>query len=430
MSDPLKIGVAGLGTVGAGTIKLLNDKGPLLAQRCGRSLEIAAVSARDRTRERGVALADFTWFDDPVAMADARGIDVVLELIGGSDGVARNLVEAAIAGGKHVVTANKALIAHHGTALAEAAERAGVTLAFEAAVAGGIPIVKAMREGLAANRLNRVYGILNGTCNYILSAMRDSGRDFDDVLAEAQELGFAEADPAFDIDGIDAAHKLAILTSLAFGCGVDFDAVNVEGIRHISPLDIQFADELGYRIKLLGIARATEGGIEQRVHPCMVPVETPIAHVEGVFNAVVVDGDSVETTMYEGKGAGAGPTASAVVADLIDIAQGRSVPTFTVAASSLEPLRAAPLAGRRGAYYVRLMVVDRPGVFAEVAGALRDHDVSMEAVLQRRRAPDEAVPVVLTTHETNESAMIGTLETIAALEAVVEPPRMIRIEAL
>ncbi|MDA0241688.1 MAG: homoserine dehydrogenase [Proteobacteria bacterium] len=430
MSDPLKIGIAGLGTVGAGVLKLLDAQRSLLTQRCGRELRVVAVSARDRKRDRGVSLDGLAWHNDPIDLASNDDVDVVLELIGRSDGPAKSLVESAINAGRHVVTANKALIAHHGTELAKRAESIGVTLAFEAAVAGGIPIVKALREGLSANQLSTVYGILNGTCNYILSAMRETGREFDDVLSEAQELGYAEADPAFDVDGVDAAHKLAILTSLAFGCSVDFETVHVEGIRHISPVDIQFADELGYRIKLLGLTRSTEHGIEQRVHPCMVPLDTPIAHVEDVFNAVVAEGDFVDTTMYQGRGAGEGPTASAVVADLVDIALGRTVPTFGVPAEKLVPLKPAPMSRHRGSYYVRLMVLDQPGVFADIAAALRDHNVSMEAVLQRQRAPDEAVPVVVTTHETEEASMIGTLEAIGALEAVVEPPRMIRIERL
>ena len=310
MNKPLKIAVAGLGTVGAGTMKLLFEQARLIERRCGRAITVTAVSARDRNKDRGVSLEGITWYDDPAGMAAEADAGVVVELIGGSEGVAKRLCETAIASGRHVVTANKALLAHHGTALARAAEGAGVTLAYEAAVAGGIPIIKALREGLAANGVNRVYGILNGTCNYILSVMRESGRKFEGVLAEAQSLGFAEADPGFDVDGIDTAHKLAILASVAFGGKLNFDAVYIEGIRNISPLDIRFAEELGFRIKLLGIARMTEHGVEQRVHPCMVPLNAPIAHIENVFNAVVADGDFVGTTMYEGHGAGAGPTAS------------------------------------------------------------------------------------------------------------------------
>jgi homoserine dehydrogenase len=430
LDGALRIGIAGLGTVGAGTVRLLREHGDVLAQRCGRAIRIAAVSARDRKRDRGVDLSGLRWVSDALALAADPEIDVVIELIGGADGIAKQVVETAIAGGKHVVTANKALLAHHGTALARAAEAAGVTLAYEAAVAGGIPIIKALREGLAGNRVERIYGILNGTCNYILTTMRRTGREFADVLAEAQKLGYAEADPSFDVDGIDTAHKLAILTSVAFGCEINFAGVHVEGIRNVSAMDIAYAEELGYRIKLLGSARPTEHGIEQRVHACMVPIGTPIAHVEGVFNAVVTEGDFVGQNVAEGRGAGAGPTASAVVADLIDIARGRMLPTFSVPAAQLKRLPASPMERHRGAYYVRLMVFDRPGVIADVTAALRDEQVSLESMLQRGRAPDEAVPVVLTTHDTDEAAMRRALDRIAALETVVEPPHMIRIETL
>jgi homoserine dehydrogenase len=353
---------------------------------------------------------------------------VVVELIGGSDGIARAVVETALKQGKHVVTANKALMARHGTALAETAEAAGLALAFEAAVAGGIPIIKALREGLSGNRLDRVYGILNGTCNYILTTMRESGSEFGEVLAEAQKLGYAEADPSFDIDGVDAAHKLAVLASAAYGRPVDFDGVYVEGIRHVSRLDIDFAEELGYRIKLLGIARRTEEGLEQRVHPCMVRRDTPIAAVEGVFNAVVAEGDFVGRVVLEGRGAGAFPTASAVAADLVDIAAGRRVAPFGVPAAALAEMPGAPMERHHGAYYIRLMVVDQPGVIADIAAALRDQQVSMESMIQRGRAPGEAVPIVLTTHDTVEAAMQRALAAIGKLSSVLEPPRMIRIE--
>ena len=430
MAAPLRIAVAGLGTVGAGTVRLLQTHRELLASRCGRPIAVAAVSARDRRRDRGIELSGVAWHDDPVGLARDPSIDVVVELIGGADGVAKAVVEAAIAAGKHVVTANKALLALHGTALARMAEAAGVTLAFEGAVAGGIPIIRSLREGLAANRIERVFGILNGTCNYILTTMRETGREFAGVLADAQRLGYAEADPSFDVDGIDAAHKLSILASVAFGCEVDFPGVYVEGIRHVSALDIAYAQELGYRIKLLGIARPTEHGLEQRVHACMVPIGTPIAHVEGVYNAVVTEGDFVGQSVLEGRGAGAGPTASAVVSDLIDIARGRTLPTFGIPVAGLRRLPAAPMDRHRGAYYVRLMVVDRPGVIADVAAALRDELVSMEAMIQRGRSPEEAVPVVLTTHETEEAAMRRALDRIALLDSVLEPPRMVRIESL
>ncbi len=427
-APPLRIGIAGLGTVGRGTVKVLCAQPELLALRAGRELKLVAVSARTRNKDRGVSIANLRWHDDPLALASDPEVDVVVELIGGADGIARGVCEQALREAKHVVTANKALLAHHGTALARAAEKAGRTLAFEAAVAGGIPIVKALREGLAANRIHQLYGILNGTCNYILTQMHREGREFATVLKEAQDLGYAEADPSFDVDGVDAGHKLAILAATAFGGEVDFAQVSLEGIRHVSLADIRFAEELGYRIKLLGIARRTEGGIEQRVHPCMVPVATPIATVDGVYNAVVVEGDAVGTIVLEGRGAGEGPTASAVVADLIDIARGRGLPAFGVPAARLEKLARAPLAERKGPCYVRLMVVDRPGIFAAVAATLRDHEISMESVLQRGRAPGEVVPVVMTLHEAAEAALQRALAEIARHDGIVEPPRMIRIE--
>jgi homoserine dehydrogenase len=431
MSAPLRIALAGLGTVGAGTLTLLRDNADTIARRAGRKLEVVAVSARGKKKKRGVALGKIEWHDDAVAMAASPDIDTVVELIGGSDGVARRVVETAIAHGKHVVTANKALLAHRGTELAKRAEARGVSLGFEAAVAGGIPILKVLREGLAANRTARIYGILNGTCNYILTRMRDERGDFAHVLADAQRLGYAEADPSFDIDGIDTAHKLALLAAVAFGSAVDLKGIHVEGIRHVSAHDIEYAAELGYEIKLLGIARPTDHGLEQRVHPCMVPKAAPIAHVQGVFNAVVVEGDAVGRLMLEGRGAGAAPTASAVVADLIDIAAGRGAPGFGVPASALRPAKTAPMARHRGAYYMRLMVSDRPGVIADVAAALRDEKVSMGQMLQRgRAAAGHAVPVVITTHETEEAAMLRAVAKIGRLKTVLEPPCIIRIENL
>src|SRR5471032_2635295 len=430
MTQPLKIGIAGLGTVGAGVVKLLAEHGRLLALRGGRPLKLVAVSARSKAKKRDIDLSKVRWERDPMALATAPDIDVVIELIGCSGGVARKLVQTALRHGKHVITANKALLAHHGAELAALAEKKGCSLAFEAAVAGGIPVIKALREGLVGNRVSRLYGILNGTCNYILTTMRESGRDFADVLAEAQALGYAEADPSFDIDGVDAAHKLATLSSAAFGSEVDFAGIHVEGIRHISALDIEFAAELDYHIKLLGLARLTERGIEQRVHACMVPRATPIAHVEGVFNAVVAEGDFAGRVLLQGRGAGAEPTASSVVADLLDIAAGRRTPAFAVPASALRKLPASPMLHHQGAYYIRLMVFGRPGVIADITAALRDEQVSLESMIQRGRSPGEAVPVVLTTHITEEAAMRRALERIADLDTVLEPPRMIRIEDL
>ncbi len=432
MSQPIRIGIAGLGTVGAGTVKLLREHAELLALRGGRALEVVAASARDIKKDRGVDLGGIRLENDPLALATARDVDVVVEVIGGSDGIAKQVIETAIANGKHVVTANKALLALHGSAIAGLAEARGVILGFEAAVAGGIPIIKALREGLVGNKVKRLFGILNGTCNYILTTMRESGRDFADVLADAQKLGYAEADPGFDIDGIDAAHKLSLLTAVAFGVPVNFAGVHVEGIRTVGALDIRFAEELDCRIKLLGLARETEHGIEQRVHPCLVPKTAPIASVDGVFNAVAVEGDFVGPTMFEGRGAGAGPTASAVVSDLVAVARGHGVPAFVVPAALLAAKPVSPIERHRGAYYLRLMVLDRPGVIADVTAALRDEHVSLESMLQhgRARGPDDTVPVVLTTHVTEEAAMRRALARIAGLATMREAPTLIRIEDL
>ena len=418
----MRIALAGLGTVGTGVVRLLHENAGLIAARAGQPITVAAVSARDRDKDRGIRLDQFDWIEDPQRLATLPGIDAVVELIGGAENPARALVTACLAAGRPVVTANKALLALHGASLPTTAP-----LAFEAAVAGGIPAIKALREGLAANRISRVAGILNGTCNYILTAMREGRREFADVLAEAQQLGYAEADPATDIDGIDAAHKLAILAALAFGQPVRFETVSVEGIRRVSALDIAFADELGYRIKLLGIARQTASGVEARVHPCLVPLTAPLARVDGVFNAVVAEGNAVGRIMLEGRGAGAGPTASAVVADLIDLARGRLTPAW--GQERLADAAVVPGGEHHGAYYLRLMVTDRPGVIADVAAILRDYGISLESLLQHGRSPQDAVPVVLVTHEVREQAMLAATECIAALPAVLDPPALIRIEA-
>jgi homoserine dehydrogenase len=425
---PLRVGIAGLGTVGAGVVKLLRDNADLITARAGRPIIVTAVSARDRNRDRGVSLENIVWHEHAMALAVDPDVDIVVELIGGSEGPAKALVERALAAHRPVVTANKALLAIHGAALAEAAEAAGVTLAYEAAVAGGIPVIKTLREGLAGNRIDRVAGILNGTCNYILTTMRTEGSEFADVLADAQALGYAEADPAFDIDGIDAAHKLAILAALAFGQKVDFAAVHIEGIRRISALDISFAQELGYRIKLLGIARRTAGGIETRVHPAMVPAGNLLASVDGVFNAVLIEGNFSGPVFLQGRGAGAGPTASAVVSDLIDIARGTAIPVWGAALAALGSAQGVAISRHTGAYFLRLMVVDQPGVLANVTAILRDHNISLESMLQHGRSPGEAVPIVLVTHETSEAAVAAAIAEIAALDSVLEPPALIRIE--
>lgn len=429
---PLKVGIAGLGVVGAGVVRLLDKQAAMLAARAGRPIKVVAVSARDRRKKRDMPKGSWRWYTDVLDLVSDPEVEVVVELIGGSEGKARALVEAALKAGKGVVTANKALLAMHGAKLAAMAETKDAPLAFEAAVAGGIPILKALREGLVGNRIEKITGILNGTCNYILTEMRQTGRDFGAVLKEAQQLGYAEADPSFDIDGIDAAHKLAVLTSLAFNTQVDFKAVHVEGIRHVSAIDIAFAKEFGYRIKLLAIARRTPRGIEQRVHPCMVPADTPIAHVDGVFNAVAAEGDYVGRMMFEGRGAGSNPTASAVVADLADLAAGRRLHAFGVPAVKLQPLKAAPMAEHVGRFYIRLIVRDQPGVLADVSAVLRDEKISIESLVQRGRseAENQPVAVMLISHEAREADMARAMKKIARLRSVLQAPALIRIEPL
>ncbi|MGI9483412.1 MAG: homoserine dehydrogenase, partial [Hyphomicrobiales bacterium] len=358
MTNALRLGLAGLGTVGAGVISIVQAHSEALAKRAGKPVAVSAVCARDRSRDRGVDLDGFTWFDDANALAASDEIDVYVEMIGGEDGPAKSSIEAALKAGKHVVTANKALLAMHGASLAKLAEENGVALNFEAAVAGGIPIVKTMREATAGNRVSRVFGILNGTCNFILTKMRQEEEDFADVLREAQELGYAEVDPSFDIGGIDAAHKVALLTSLAFGTEVDFNSIYIEGIEKITLQDIKAAEDLGYKIKLLGVSVETDDGVEQRVHPTLVAKGSPIAEVDGVYNAVSVEGDFLGDLMLEGRGAGAGPTASAVVADIVDIARGLILPPFGVPASTLKPYTRAAMRAHEGGYYIALELYD------------------------------------------------------------------------
>ena len=430
MTEALRIGIAGLGTVGAGVVKIMAARGSHLAAACGREIRLVAVTARDRKKDRGINLAGVRWEDDPMALAAAGDIDLVVELIGGSEGVARDLVEASLKAGKHVATANKALVAHHGTALAQLAEASNAALNYEAAVAGGIPIVKAMREALAGNEIRSVHGILNGTCNYILTEMETTGRDFADVLKDAQELGYAEADPSFDVGGIDAAHKLAILASLAFGTEVDFANVHIEGIEKISATDIAFAAEFGFKVKLLAIAEKGDDGIVQRVHPALVPVGTPLAAVSGVYNAVAVDGDRVGHLVLEGRGAGEGPTASAVISDVVDIARGMIVPPFIVPAARLRP-RAKPLMDtHKSSFYLRLRAVDRAGSMAAITKALAEASISIERIVQRGGKGDDSgrLPVVFITHETDEATMARARALLAQHEDVAGTPLVIRIE--
>lgn len=433
MAEPLRIALAGLGTVGAGLIRLLDANRDLIARRAGREIRIVAVSARDRSKDRGVDLSRFAWEDDMTAMASRQDVDVVVELVGGSDGPALTLARNAIAEGKGLVTANKAMIAHHGLSLVSAAERAGVAIKFEAAVAGGIPVIKGLREGAAANHIDRVYGILNGTCNFILSTMEDTGRDFGDVLAEAQRLGFAEADPTFDIEGIDAAHKLAILASIAFGAQLDFDSVDVAGISSLRAADIAQAETLGYVIRLIGFAETEPDstGTErlfQRVQPCLVPLDHPLAHVDGATNAVVAEGNFSGRLLFQGAGAGDGPTASAVAADLIDIARGEIGAALSVPTAELEHLEPAESGHRTGRRYIRFSVADRPGVLAEITAAMRDAGVSIESLIQKGQ-PEAGgeVMVAIVTHDGPESAVSEALRLLDGSASLTAAPLVMQL---
>ena len=442
MTQPLTLGIAGLGTVGSGLLDLIRANGAHMSSIVGREIRVTGVSARSRSKARRQALEGVKWFDDAVALARDPSNEVFVELIGGDKGVAKAAVEAALAAKKHVVTANKALLAMHGVELARLAEKNGVGLYFEAAVAGAIPVIKTLREALSANRVKRVYGILNGTCNFILTQMQNEKRAFSEVLKEAQGLGYAEADPTFDVGGYDTAHKLALLTSLAFGTKVALDQIHVEGIQTITQADIEATDSLGYRIKLLGVAQQTESGIEARVSPALVPKDSAIAEVSGVTNAVAIDGDYSGNILIVGAGAGAKPTASAVASDIIDIGFGFIMPPFVTPAAQLKPHRRAKLDAHRGAYYVRLSVQDRPGAMAVIAKRMGDRDISLESIVQHRSVaphapgaavqPAKATPatVIIITHETTEEAMRKALETIEKDGKVTERPQMIRIEEL
>lgn len=427
MAEALRVALAGLGTVGGGVIRLLDANAELISRRAGRPIEVVAVSARDRTKDRGIDLSRFDWVDDPVELARHAKADVVVELVGGSDGPALALARAALGSSKSFVTANKAMIAHHGLELAQAAEDAAVALKFEAAVAGGVPVIKGLREGAAANEIARVYGILNGTCNFILSKMEAEGRDFAEILAEAQALGYAEADPTFDIDGIDAAHKLSILASIAFGTQPAFGDLKASGIRHILAADIAEAATLGYRVRLLGIADAGPHGLFQRVHAHLVPLGHPLAHVTGSTNAVVAEGNFVGRLLFQGAGAGDGPTASAVVADLIDIARGEFGPPYAMPAAALVSQPAADSGERRGRSYVRFTVADRVGVLAEIAAAMRDAGVSIESLIQRGVSPDGSALVAIVTHEAPERSIAQALERLRGSQSLTGEPMWMHI---
>ncbi|NTF32050.1 homoserine dehydrogenase [Rhizobium skierniewicense] len=434
MADSLRIGIAGLGTVGSSLVRILQQRSKELAITCGRAIEIIAVSARDRSRDRGLDLAGITWFDTPEDLAKKADIDVLVELVGGASGAAEKAVRAALARGIHVVTANKALLAKHGVELAVMAEEKGALLNFEAAVAGGIPIIKALRESLTGNHVSRIYGIMNGTCNYILTKMEKEGLSFEACLKEAQRLGYAEADPAFDIEGNDTAHKLAILTTLAFGSKISADDIYLEGISNITIEDIQAASDLGYRIKLLGVAHVTESGIEQRVHPTMVPLDSVIAQVDGVTNAVAVESDILGELLMVGPGAGGNATASAVLGDIADIAKSRpgvqQVPVLGRPAKSLSEYRRAKMKSHEGGYFIRLTVKDKAGVFASIATRMAENNISLESIVQHSRVHTEGGPqtIILVTHATMEDAIRKAVKAIKSEKYLVNEPQVIRIE--
>jgi homoserine dehydrogenase len=438
MAEPLKVGLAGLGTVGSAVVHLLDQGRNKLIARCGRPIEVVALSARSRGKKRGFDVKKFRWFADPAVLARDPSIDVLVEVIGGEGDPAKRAVEAALNAGKPVVTANKALLAGHGQKLAALAERHCVALNFEAAVAGGIPIVKTLREGLNGASFTRIYGILNGTCNYILTRMEQDRLAFGDCLREAQRLGYAEADPTFDVEGHDTAQKLAILASLAFGAKIDPGAVYVEGISSITLADLDAAAELGYRVKLLGVAVKTEAGIEQRVHPTMVPKDSAIAQVMGVTNAVTVDAEGLAPITLVGPGAGGVATASAIVADLADIARGVVTPPFGLPAARMTAIRKAPMQHHEGGYYIRLLARDRPGTAATIARRLAQQNISLESIVQRHAAGSrgaaqpgrsgEAVPVIMITYATSEDAVHKALAAVRRDRVVSGRPQVIRIE--
>ncbi len=426
MTAPLRIGIAGLGTVGAGVVRILQGHPDLVAARAGRPIAVVAVSARDRARDRGVPLDAYAWEDDPVAVARRPDIDVFVELMGGHEGAAREATEAAIAAGRDVVTANKALLAHHGHALALAAETAGRVLRFEAAVAGGIPVVKSLTEGLAGNEMTRVMGVMNGTCNYILTRMESAGLPYAEVFEEARQLGYLEADPRLDVDGIDAGHKLSLLAAIAFGTQVDFGHVELEGIGAVTIEDIRRAGDMGYRIKLLGVAQMTGRGLEQRMQPCLVPATSPLGQLQGGTNMVVLEGDSVGQIVLRGPGAGAGPTASAVLSDVVDIARGNRLPTFGQPATRLRQARPAR-AAVPAPYYLRLHLLDKPGALGKVARVLGDAGISIDRMRQYGHE-DATAPVLIVTHKTTRAALDEAMAGFEETGVMVDRPVAIRIE--
>ena len=426
MSEPLRLGIAGLGTVGTGVVKIVQRNAALLAARAGRPVEITAVTARSRDKDRGVDLSAYDWADDPVALARRDDVDVLVELVGGADGPARDAVEAALAAGKDVVTANKAMLAIHGQALAEQAEAAGRQVRYEAAVAGGIPVIKALHEGLAGNEITRVMGVMNGTCNYILTRMENAGLSYDEAFAEADGLGYLEADPELDVGGIDAGHKLAILASLAFGTQVDFGAVALEGIGSVSIEDITQAADMGYKIKLLGVAQMTGRGLETRMQPCLVPATSPLGQLDGGTNMVVIEGDSVGQIFLRGAGAGEGPTASAVMSDILDLARGIRVSTFGQPARNLVAARPAR-ASAPAPFYLRMTLIDKPGALAKIATALGEGGISIDRMRQYGHS-DTTAPVLIVTHKTTRRTLDAAIEAMEDTKVLASAPVAIRIE--
>ncbi len=426
MSQPLRLGIAGLGTVGVGVVKIIQHKADMLAMRTGRDIVITAVSARDASKDRGVDLSGYAWETDPVALAKRDDVDVFVELMGGHDGPAKDATVAALGLGKDVVTANKAMLAHYGQELAVLAETHGCVLRFEAAVAGGIPIIKSLTEGLAGNTITRVMGVMNGTCNYILTRMQSAGLPYDTVFQEAADLGYLEADPTLDVGGIDAGHKLSLLSSIAFGTMVNFDGVELQGIENISIDDIVQAADMGYRIKLLGVAQMTAEGLEQRMSPCLVPTNSPLGQLEGGTNMVVVEGDEVGQVVLRGAGAGEGPTASAVMSDVLDIARGTRITTFGQPANTLKPAQAA-ISKIECPYYIRLELVDTPGALAKVATVLGQSDISIKRMRQYDHDGENA-PVLIVTHRTDNANLLQALEKLPNTGVVIGTPVALRIE--
>ncbi len=426
MTNALRLGIAGLGTVGVGVVRILRKQAKLLEARTGRRIEIVAVSARDADKDRGVTLSGYDWETDPVALARRDDIDVFVELMGGSEGAAKEATEAALSTGKHVVTANKALLALHGQALAEQAEAAGLSIRYEAAVAGGIPVIKALAEGLAGNEITRVMGVMNGTCNYILTRMEATGQGYNALFDEADKLGFLEADPNLDVGGIDASHKLAILASIAFGTKVNFAGVEIEGIQRVTLEDIRQAADMGYRIKLLGVAQRSPRGLVQRMQPCLVPANSPLGQLEGGTNMVVIEGDAVEQIVLRGPGAGEGPTASAVLGDICDLARGYRMPVFGQPAATLADATPAQT-GLPAPYYLRMSLLDKPGALAKIAAILGEAGVSIDRMRQYSHSETTA-PVLIVTHKTTPAALEQALEAMAETDVVASEPVALRIE--